>query len=102
MTHKIDAGAPPRPPEPRSSNSVHRAGSDRADAVAAATPADSLRLTSEASDLQALHREMGAQPAGIDMAKVNRIRDAIADGSYHVDAQEVANRLLALERELGQ
>jgi len=46
-------------------------------------------------------RELGAGPAGIDVARVNALRAAIADGSYQVDAQAVASRMLDLERQLG-
>ena len=51
--------------------------------------------------LQALQRELGASPAGIDMARVGEIRAALADGSYRIDPQQVASRMLALEGELG-
>ena len=36
----------------------------------------------------------------VDMRKVNEIRDAISNGSYTIDAQKIAESLLALEREL--
>ncbi|MEG3193447.1 flagellar biosynthesis anti-sigma factor FlgM, partial [Lysobacter sp. D1-1-M9] len=68
--------------------------------VAAATPADNMRLTGEAAGLQALERELGAAPAGLDQARVDEIKGAIADGSYRVDAQEIATRMLAFENDL--
>lgn len=103
MTHKIDGGVPvARPPAALNSSATTRAGSERSQPVAIATPADSVRLTGEAEGLQALERQLGAAPAGIDVAKVNQVRAAIADGSYRVDPQEVATRMLGLERALGK
>ena len=104
MTTKID-GAPPatvRAAELAASGPAQlRAGEDRSQPVAAVPPADSMRLTGEAVGLQALQRELGARPAGIDAARVGEIRAALADGSYRIDPQQVANRMLALESELG-
>lgn len=102
MTHKIDGGAPvARAPEAVKASATARAGGERGEPVAAAAEADSIRLTGEAEGLQALERQLGAAPAGIDVARVNELRAAVADGSYRVDAQEIATRMLDLERQLG-
>ena len=45
-------------------------------------------------------RELGTAPAGIDMARVNALKAAIADGSYAIDAPTIATRMLGLERQL--
>jgi anti-sigma28 factor (negative regulator of flagellin synthesis) len=34
------------------------------------------------------------------MARVNAVKAALADGSYQVNPQEIANRLVALERQM--
>ena len=47
-----------------------------------------------------MQRELGAP--GIDLARVNEVRAALADGSYRIDPQQIATRMLALESELGQ
>lgn len=100
MTHKIDGGLPvARPPE---TAATARAGSERNQPVAAAAAADSVRLTGEAEGLHALGRQLGTAPAGIDVAKVNALRTAIADGSYRADPQHIATRMLDFERELGK
>jgi negative regulator of flagellin synthesis FlgM len=97
MTHKIDSGAPPRPLELVAAKIPSRAGAER-DAAVTATPAlDNLRLTGEAAGLQAIERKLGEASAGIDVARVNQIRAALSDGSYQVNPQEIANRLLAFE-----
>ncbi|MFP7726137.1 flagellar biosynthesis anti-sigma factor FlgM [Lysobacter sp. D1-1-M9] len=101
MTSKIDGGVPPpRPAELGNPAAAARSGEDRSQPVAAATPADNMRLTGEAAGLQALERELGAAPAGLDQARVDEIKGAIADGSYRVDAQEIATRMLAFENDL--
>lgn len=103
MSHKIDSGLPvPRPPEAINASVTARAGGERNQPVAATTPADSVRLTGEAEGLQALERQLGAAPAGIDVTRVNAVRAAITDGSYRVDAQQVADRMLALDSALSQ
>jgi len=99
MTQKIDGGGASRPIESVTTGASARAGTDRT-APVAAPEGDSLRLTGEASGLQTLARELGAAPAGIDMAKVNAVRAAIADGSYQIDSAKIADRMLGLERDL--
>lgn len=102
MTHKIEGGPPPAA-RPADGVAVVPApvGGERSQPVSATSPSDSLRLTGEAAGLQAIERELGSQPA-FDAAKVDRIRAALADGTYRVDPQEIALQLLALERELGR
>ena len=41
-------------------------------------------------------------PAGIDVAKVNAIRASLAEGSYKVDPQAIADRMLSLENALSK
>ncbi|MGA0054700.1 MAG: flagellar biosynthesis anti-sigma factor FlgM, partial [Steroidobacteraceae bacterium] len=38
----------------------------------------------------------------VDMAKVERLRAAVADGSYRVDSQKVADQLVRFEFLLGR
>jgi len=101
MTHKIDGGAPIARPTEVTTRPLAPTRSGSADRGAPVAATESLRLTGEAEGLQALERELGAGPAGIDVARVNALRAAIADGSYRVDAQAVASRMLDLERQLG-
>ncbi|MGO4220255.1 flagellar biosynthesis anti-sigma factor FlgM [Lysobacter sp. TAF61] len=103
MTHKIDGGLPAaRPPEAAVTSATARAGTERNAPVGATTATDSVRLTGEAEGLQALERQLGNGPASIDIARVNAVRSAIADGSYRVDSQAIATRMLDLDRELSK
>lgn len=101
MTHKIDGTPAARPVEPVATAAVGRAGGERSRPVAAAPAGDSVRLTGEAGSLQALGRELAAAPASLDLDRVDALRAAIADGSYRIDADAIAARMLQLDRELG-
>lgn len=103
MTQKIDGGTPVvRPADTGNTSATARAGSEHSQPVAATSAADSVRLTGEAESLQALERELGSVPAGIDLARVNALRNSIADGSYQVDPQRIATRMLELDRDLSK
>ena len=101
MTHKIEGTQPiARPAEPVATSSAGRAGNERGQPVSATAASESVRFTGEAESLQALERQLGSAPAGIDVARVNALRAAIADGSYRVDADQIAGRMLDLDRAL--
>jgi negative regulator of flagellin synthesis FlgM len=103
MTNKIDGGLPAaRPPEAAVTSATARAGNERSAAIGATNATDSVRLTGEAEGLQALERQLGNGPAGIDVARVNAVRAAIADGSYKIDAQAIATRMIDLDQQLGK
>lgn len=57
---------------------------------------DSVTLTDAAKHLSDLAAQSG-QGAPVDQDKVARIRQALADGSYSIDAQRVADRLFSQE-----
>ena len=102
MTTKIDGPSlsPARVVDATASAATARAGSDRAKPVDAAPAADSVRLTGEATGLQAAVENQLGRSAPLDMARVNAVKAALADGSYQVNPQEIANRLVALERQM--
>ena len=60
---------------------------------ATAPEADSLKLTPSARVLGE-----GATQAPVDAHRVEKLRQAIADGSYRVDADRIAGKLLDIER----
>ena len=62
-----------------------------------ASTSDQLTLTAAARSLLEAGRETSTP---VDEARVAALREAIADGSYRVDAGRIAERLLALERQL--
>ncbi|NZA27922.1 flagellar biosynthesis anti-sigma factor FlgM [Luteimonas sp. SJ-92] len=101
MSQKIEGSPPPtavRSTGP-ASGQVARAGAERTIPVEAAPPADSLRLTGEAAGLQALQRDLAAAPA-IDQGRVDAVREALQNGSYRIDPEAIASRMLDLDRQL--
>ena len=76
------------------------AGTGPAKPVDAVAAGDSLRLTGEATSLQAMQRELSTAPA-IDDARVQAVREALQAGTYKVNAEAIADGMLSLEKQLG-
>lgn len=64
---------------------------------AAPAPADSVDLTDGARQLQDLQAAVAGTPV-VDSGRVEALRDAIANGSYTIDPQRIADGLLAQDR----
>ena len=60
---------------------------------------DSVEFSATAQQLSSLQDDLASLDA-VDMGKVDEIRQAISNGSYKIDAQKIAESLLALEGEL--
>lgn len=61
------------------------------------TPGDAqVRLSDQAQQLQAIEERLRELPE-VDSARVEQIRQAIADGSYQPDSGRIADKLIALE-----
>ena len=71
---------------------------DKAPARAERPNEDSVSLSGTAEQLGRIQARLDETPA-IDRAKVEAIKTAIARGEYRVDAQKVAEQLIALEKE---
>ena len=54
---------------------------------------DSVVLSNEAQSLKQLETKIVAS-SDVDTAKVNEIRQAIADGSYSIDPERIAQKIL--------
>lgn len=85
---------------PPVTRSVNRAGSDKDNAPAGVPAADRLELSGEAAGMLSAQREVGASPPPMDQARIDSIRSDIAAGKYQINPQEIASRLIALERKL--
>lgn len=61
---------------------------------------DSVALTNATQEIKRALGSSSASPVDID--KVNSIKKALADGSYQVDAEKVAKKMLQLEKLMPQ
>ncbi len=101
MTNRIDSlvdGAFHRVPERR----VDGSGDGRQGATAAAgeeKSADQLDLTGRARALRALEQELATAPE-MDAKRVSDLKQALASGRYEVNAERIADKLLAMESRL--
>ncbi|MEM9387090.1 MAG: flagellar biosynthesis anti-sigma factor FlgM [Pseudomonadota bacterium] len=57
---------------------------------------ETVSLTEDAALLQALDEQIAASPA-VNAARVEQVRTALANGEYRIDAERVAEKLLAAE-----
>ena len=60
---------------------------------------DAVDLTDTSNAVRRAEQALASQPV-VDSAKVNRLRDAIADGSYEIDPQRIADKLVDMESSL--
>jgi negative regulator of flagellin synthesis FlgM len=96
MNTTINPGGP-TVPQPATSSGKPAAGA--AAGQVAANPVqggDHVQLTESARAIAAAR----GTDAPVDTQRVDRIRQAIADGSYKVDAQRVADRLINMEKQI--
>lgn len=60
---------------------------------------DTVSLTDTATNLQKINQEINALPV-VDNQRVESIRQAIANGTYEVDAQRTAEKMIGFETAL--
>lgn len=58
--------------------------------------ADTVNLTGTASQLRSLEQQLVSQPV-VDAQRVDAIKREIASGSYEIDAQRVADKMIQIE-----
>mgnify|MGYP002713187021 CR=1 FL=1 len=61
---------------------------------------DTVSLTDTATNLQKINKEINELPV-VDSQRVEAIRQAIASGSYEVDLQRTAEKMVGFETALG-
>lgn len=83
----------------RSAPSAGRSTPAPSPTAPAAAASDSVNLTDTATRLQQLDELLASAPE-IDRARVEQLRQSIADGRYKMDAVHIADKLIALERTL--
>lgn len=101
MSHKIEGSTPVGATVRTSATSaVSSSGSERSAVTTSADSRDRLSLTGEATQLQSLARSLHQAPV-VDEARVQSVKEALNNGSYKIDDQAIANRMLTLDQQLG-
>lgn len=101
MDNKISGMPPQAATAPTTSATTRRGGQSASTTDAAPVATDNLALTDSARAMQEAASAQSAAGPSFDAAKVERIRAAIADGSYTVNAGSVAEKLVAMEQQMG-
>lgn len=105
MTNEINGVSHPRPLDPADTKAAKNPTVGRDAGPGAkpptATVSDSVTLTDAAARLQKLEAALADHPV-VDEQRVADIRQALADGTYRADPERIADKLLALERELAR
>jgi negative regulator of flagellin synthesis FlgM len=65
-------------------------------AVSASKSGESVQLSREAQQLQKINEKLSNQPS-VNKERVAQLKQAIAEGSYQIDSQQVASKLLNFE-----
>ena len=102
MTSKIGSGGVDnRPVQVASEQGVKRAKSstEAAPAAAKAVAGEGVNITDSARQLAALEQAIRTLP-DVDEARVAAIRGAIANGTYEVSPDRIADKLLRWEQDL--
>ncbi len=85
----------------RSQTRTESKASERSDSASEAKGSrDSVSLSQQGKAMGQLHQTMASEPS-FDSAKVAAIKEAIANGSYRVDAERLADNMIKFENELG-
>jgi len=101
VSNKIN-GLEPRPTRVTPGSGVRTLSGTARGAGGEAAPAESsVQLTGAARHLAAIEESLRAMPA-VDELRVAAVKQRLQDGSYEIDPQRVADRLLSLERDLAR
>ena len=76
---------------------AERSASDAPTADKPAATDSGVKLSDQAQQLQAIEERLRELPE-VDSARVEQIKQAIADGSYQIDSTRIADKLIALEK----
>ena len=94
MDTKISSAMPPQAASTPTPSASGKRGAQTA-------AADNLALTDSARAMQEAASAQASASPSFDAAKVASVRAAIANGSYSVDAGRIADKLVAMERQMG-
>lgn len=92
---------PQRPGPAERSDAASKPASNTIDQprTTASSGGDSVNLSDRAKSLKQAEQQLSSQPE-IDDAKVAQIRQALEDGTYKVDAKQLAQKMLDLDKSI--
>lgn len=61
---------------------------------------DQVSLTPTAQQLRGLEQQIADQPV-VDSQKVNAVKEALANGSFEINPERIATKMMSLEKALG-
>jgi negative regulator of flagellin synthesis FlgM len=103
VTNKIGTGGVDnRPVQIATDKSVKRtsdSGAASSGAEKVASTGDGVQITNSARQLAALEQAIRAFP-DVNQARVDQIRSAIANGTYQVSPERIAEKLMQMENQL--
>lgn len=100
-TDKISTSPPPGRVQSSAGKEVSRTSSEASPAVVSAPSVDAIHLSTDATSLHSLSAS-AAGSASVDHARVHTVREAIAAGTYKIDAQKIAERMTQLDKDLSK
>jgi negative regulator of flagellin synthesis FlgM len=74
-----------------------KTGATPGNASAANSTADSVKLTGEAQQLQALEARIASEPV-VDAQRVQAVRTAVGNGTFTVNPERIAEKMISLEQ----
>lgn len=74
-------------------------GSGKTASEQSGAASDRVSLTGEAQKLKELETELASQPV-VDSQRVNAVRAAVEDGSFAVNPERIAEKMISLEQAL--
>jgi negative regulator of flagellin synthesis FlgM len=95
------SGVEPKPVRVAASSAVRSTRDAASPASDNATAGTDVHLTGAARGLAAIEHSLRALPA-VDELRVAAVKQRLQDGSYEVDPQRVADRLLRMEADLAR
>jgi len=81
------------------SETTKQAGTDQAKQQATNARGDSVKLSSQAKNLKQLEQKLGDYPE-MDDDRIEQIRSALESGSYKVDAEKLAQKMLEMDESI--
>jgi len=80
----------------KSANTPASSGQGNSNSTTNTTTTDTVNLTGTASQLRALEQQLANQPV-VDVQRVESIKREIASGTYEVNSQQVADKMIQIE-----